>query len=78
MPMSGNVSYVNTNSDFYHQRSKKLSAEAEVKAAESKRAEDESKRAEREEKKVDIGPAAKISISKEAREMAAFHQLGNR
>lgn len=74
MPQSGEISYVKSDSGFYQQRSKKLNAEETRISAEAKNAEEEAKRVKREEEKLSIGPAAKISISQEARNLEASHQ----
>ncbi|MFA8341952.1 MAG: hypothetical protein ACEPO8_03155 [Rhodothermaceae bacterium] len=79
MSPTESISNANGSREFYQQRSERMKAEEE-RLAEAKKAdaakEKEAEKAKREEKKEE-DPPVKVSISKEARELAAFHKLGN-
>ena len=65
------------NADLYKIKSARLKVEASRINSAAENAEDKARNIRREENRLDSGPAAKISISKEARELANKLNLGN-
>ena len=67
----------NHNADLYKIKSARLKTEASRINSAAENAENQARNIRREDNRLDFGPAAKISISKEARELANQFNLGN-